>query len=335
MVNKMCAQFTANNSIEFNNKVRLIVSDVDETIADVYQSAEPEMTAELEKLLAEGRVLFMISGHSAKGIEERIVKNISPQSRSRLLIGHCSGAEVYGYDELGRMLDEPFYSLYEDKLNDEQKLKLREIVSQIVEEFKFTVYPSGPVSDFISKTGGDPLAVMLEDRGPQITFEIINGYDLASDQVHSLPFDLPEGEHGFDIRDAIKTKIERRLQDEGIPVTARKAGVFALDLAVEGVSKTTAVRYVVENEELLAKLGLDVDIEQKPDEIEVWGDKFSQKRGGTDRHISEGLPKGVRSVDFREEDPSEFLEGYNIVVWNGKAHLHNGLLEYLKSRKYV
>lgn len=62
------------------------------------------------------------------------------------------------------------------------------------------------------------------------------------------------------------------------------------------------------------------------------GDKFSVVKGGTDRHISEALPKKVRSISFRQEDPKEFLEGFNIVVWDGQKHLHEGLLEYLKSR---
>jgi hypothetical protein len=51
--------------------------------------------------------------------------------------------------------------------------------------------------------------------------------------------------------------------------------------------------------------------------------------------MSEALPPEVRSIDFREEDPSEFLEGYNIVLWDGQHHLHHGLLEYLQSRHTV
>jgi hypothetical protein len=84
---------------------------------------------------------------------------------------------------------------------------------------------------------------------------------------------------------------------------------------------------------LLAKLGLhDLDLQNHPEFAEVWGDKFSVIRGGSDRHISEGLPKAVRSITFREEDPTEFLESYNIVVWDGDKHLHEGLLEFLKTR---
>jgi hypothetical protein len=51
--------------------------------------------------------------------------------------------------------------------------------------------------------------------------------------------------------------------------------------------------------------------------------------------MSEALPKEVRSIDFREENPDEFLPGYNTVVWQGEKHLHHGLLEYLQTRKEI
>ncbi len=322
----------SNNKIKFNDKVKLIISDVDETIADVYKKADSRMIGELDKLLSEGKVIFMISGHSAKGIHERILAGSNPENRKRILIGHCSGVEVFGYDDEGNLNEQPFYSLYNEKLDENQKSKLRQIVEQVVEEFSLIVYPTSEVEEFVIKSEGNPLAIMLDDRGPQITFEVINGHDLSKDQAEQLPFKITEGEHGWDIRDVLKLRFEQLLQEAQIPVDPRKAGVFALDLAVSGVSKTTAVKYVIENNELLNRLGLEPKILKDPSSVEVWGDKFSEKRGGTDRHISEGLPKDVRSVDFRQEDPSEFPEGYNIVVWSGERHLHDGLLEYLESR---
>jgi hypothetical protein len=45
----------------------------------------------------------------------------------------------------------------------------------------------------------------------------------------------------------------------------------------------------------------------------------------------EALPKGVRAITFRKENPSEFPSGCNISVWDGKKHLHEGLLEFLKA----
>ena len=63
-------------NMEWNEKVKLIISDVDETIADLYTEATPEMIAELEKILSENKVLFLISGQSVKSMQWRIVDHI-------------------------------------------------------------------------------------------------------------------------------------------------------------------------------------------------------------------------------------------------------------------
>ena len=62
--------------IKWNNKTKLIISDVDETIADLYTKAEPEMISELAKLLREGKSLFFISGQSIQSINWRIVEHL-------------------------------------------------------------------------------------------------------------------------------------------------------------------------------------------------------------------------------------------------------------------
>jgi hydroxymethylpyrimidine pyrophosphatase-like HAD family hydrolase len=49
-------------SITWNRAVRLILADVDETIADMYTPAEPAMIAELSSLLSAGKKLFMVTG---------------------------------------------------------------------------------------------------------------------------------------------------------------------------------------------------------------------------------------------------------------------------------
>ncbi len=173
---------------------------------------------------------------------------------------------------------------------------------------------------------------MLEDRGPQITFEIVNGYDLSPEQAQKLEVEIPQTHGQYDLRIPILERAEKLLAEKGLPITPRLAGVFAIDFALKGVSKTTAVKNVIEHDSILSSLGIRKSDIENPESMEVWGDKFSVVRGGTDRHISEALPKEVRSITFREEKPEEFLEGYNTVVWKGEKHLHDGLLEFLKSR---
>ena len=316
----------------WNNKVKLIISDVDETIADLYVETEPEMIKELEKILAEGKVLFLISGQSVQSIQWRIVNYIEAKLRKMILVGHCSGAEVWGYEENGNLRRTPFYSHYENALSESQKKKWREIIQRLIQEFKLKVYPTMPISEFEKKSEKNPLSIMLEDRGPQITLEVVNGYDLFPEQAQNLEIKTLLAHDQHDLRIPILERAEKLLLENNLPITPRLAGVFAIDFAVKGVSKTTAVKYVIEDDSILSSLGIHKSDLENPESMEVWGDKFSVARGGTDRHISEALPKQVRSITFRDENPEEFLEGYNIVVWKGRKHLHEGLFEYLKSR---
>lgn len=317
--------------ISWNNQLKLIISDVDETVADLYLKAAPEMINKLSSLLRENIVLFFITGQGLKSVEWRIVNLISPLFRNRILVGHCSGAEVWGYDEAGELIKKPFYSVY--TLTANQKNQWKKIVDQLVEEFKLNIYPPMPVTNFIKKVGNDPLSIMVEDRGPQVTFEIINGYDLTPVQVSQLEVKIPQTHGSYDLRIPILERADQLFQEADLAITSRLGGTFAIDFAIKGVSKTTAVKNILENEEILASKSLHKKDLQNPNRIEIWGDKFSTIRGGTDRHMCEALSKQVRSIDFRDENPDEFLKGYNTVVWNGKRRLHEGLLEYLQSRR--
>lgn len=321
-------------AIHWNNKVKLIISDVDETIADLYVEAKPEMIKELDKILSEEKVLFLISGQSVQSIQWRIVDKIKAQLRKRILVGHCSGAEVWGFDENGNLQTQPYYSHYREALSDPQKKKWREVIQRLIREFQLKVYSPMPVLEFEQKSNRDPLTIMVEDRGPQITFEVVNGYDLSPEQAENLEIEIPLTRGSYDLRIPIIERAAELFAESDLPITPRLAGVFAIDFAVKGVSKTTAVKFVIEHDFILNALGIQKSDINNHEKLEVWGDKFSEVRGGTDRHISEALPKPVRSITFRKENPEEFLKGYNIVVWDGKKQLHDGLLEFLKSRNY-
>lgn len=321
------------SALRWNDEVRLIISDVDETIADLYVDASHKMCKELESILDEGKVIFFISGQSVRSVKKRIVDHIPARLRKRIIVGHCSGTEVWGFDEDGNLRTTPFYSLYDASLTKQQKGLWRDVIGRLVSEFSLATYPTMPIPEFKRNAGENPFAIMLEDRGPQITFEVVNGYSLgpvAMEMITSRLLDLPLFS---DFRVPIIERAKTLFEEAGLPIAPRLAGVFAIDFVIEGVSKTTAVRYVMENDQVLEYLGLSRGLLDDAKTIEVWGDKFSIRRGGTDRHISEALPKQVRSITFREEDPAEFPAGYNIVVWDGKEHLHDGLIEFLESRR--
>lgn len=320
------------SSIRWNDQIRLALSDVDETIADVYTPAEPEMAEQLSSLLRDGRKLFMVTGGSMARVERDITSQIEPSLRRDILVSHCSGSEVWGFTESGERRDKPFYSVYEDTFTPELKQKWRDVVSQLVEEFALRPHPAQPKIVFWEKVGHDPLDIVLDDRGPQITMEVVNGTDLSDEQLSQLKYEVPLTHGKRDLRTAIQNRAAQLLSESKVPITTRFGGNFALDFAVEGVSKTTSIQSVLTMPDVLATIGLKPTDVQNPAELEVWGDKYSVLHGGTDRHMSEALPPEVRSIDFRQEDPAEFPEGYNIVLWDGQEHLHHGLLEYLKSR---
>lgn len=318
-------------TVLWNNKLRLVVSVVDETIADVYTPAEPEMIAELNRLLSEGVRLFMVSGGSLRRVTSGITEAIAPELRRNILISHCSGAEVWGFTAEGELRETPFYSLYAASFSDDMKLAWREAVDKLVAEFGFRLHPVEPKLSFRQKYS-DPLDIMYDDRGPQITLELVNATDLTDAQVARLSHDVPLTHGARDLRIPVLERAEQIFADSRVPITPRLGGMFAVDFALAGVSKATSMRRVLEDTEILATIGLTQTDLAMPEAYEIWGDKFSSIRGGTDRHMCEALDPLVRAIDFRAEDPAEFLDGYNIVLWDGTQHLHRGLLEYLKTR---
>jgi len=319
------------STIQWNSKVRMILTDVDDTIAPPHEVASPEICQQLEQVLAAGAVLFCLSGSSVAGVNERIVKAINAELRYRILIGHCNGAEVWGYDRKGDLLVKPFYSAYNDRLNQDQKLRFRETVHQLIREFNFQTHPVMPRPQFQQTTLGDPLAIMFDDRKAQITFELHNAHDLQPDQIALLQIKVPLHQGKRDMRTPVIDRANELFEQYDVPITARRGGVAAIDMTVEDVSKTTAVEFVLHQSSLLSNLGLNSEeILHDPNYLEVWGDRFSESNG-TDWQMSVALDPQVRSIDFRSEDPGQFPPGYNIKLWDGQKQLAEGLLEYIQS----
>ena len=103
--------------------------------------------------------------------------------------------------------------------------------------------------------------------------------------------------------------------------------MFALDLAIADIDKARAVEEAL-TPSVLRHLGLGPNLPPAA-EIEVWGDRFSQP-SGTDWLMCKPIDRQVRALSFRDEDPAEFPDGYNIHLWDGEHRLHEGLLEFLE-----
>ena len=101
----------APRSVSWNKKLRLILSDVDETVADLYRPAEPAMLDALARLLDQGSALVLITGQSVDNVEQRVVMRLPARLRRRTAVGACSGAELWGYTPDGARNAAPYYTV--------------------------------------------------------------------------------------------------------------------------------------------------------------------------------------------------------------------------------
>src|ERR1700704_198850 len=93
-----------------NQKLRLVLSDVDETVADNYRPAESGMLDALARLLDQGIALVLITGQSVDNVEQRVVMGLPARLRQRIAVGGCSGAELWGYSATGMRNAAPYYT---------------------------------------------------------------------------------------------------------------------------------------------------------------------------------------------------------------------------------
>jgi hydroxymethylpyrimidine pyrophosphatase-like HAD family hydrolase len=322
--------------IQFNPLIKLVLADVDETVADVYTPATKEMIDELNLFLAEERVLFLISGGGLQSIRERIVDKLKSEFRHLVLVAPCCGAEVWGFEKGGEINRKPFYSMYEGHFTDEQKKTWREVINRLIETFHLKTYEPQPRVDFTKASYSDPLSIMLSDRGSQITFEFTNSINLTSEQKNAVEKELgitiPLTHETYDLRYVVMEEASRLYKKADLPIHPHLGGMFALDFIIDGVNKTRAVKHVLEDKKILVGVGLNRDFIQDAHEVEIWGDKFAQKKGGPDFEMCLAVSPAVRAIDFRQEGVDDLPKGYNIQMWDGKRFLHDGLVEYLQTR---
>jgi hypothetical protein len=315
-------------TVLWNDRLRVVLSDVDETVADLYRPAEPRMLAALTRLLEQRIALVLITGQSVGNVEERVVMRLPAPLRHQIAVGACSGSELWGYSSDGSRNAHPYYSA-ENVLTETQKTAWRIVIQQLIAEFRLSPCAPMPVDDFKRKFGDEPWRVMLEDRGPQITLEFPNAYDLSAVTQQQVCRRLDIASVGKDLRVPVSQRAQQLLETHKIPVTARLAGMFAVDLAIAGIDKARAVEEAFTSA-VLDRLGL-AGTAPAPDEIEVWGDRFSEAIG-TDWLICKPIDRSIRAIAFRDEDPRDFPRGYTIQLWDGAHRLHAGLLEFLEGR---
>jgi hypothetical protein len=268
-----------------------------------------DLVVELEGLLRGGLVIVVATGQGIASVWERLASLVSPVVRPRLLAGCCSGAELWRFTGIGdpHRVDRP------TPLDENLHRLWRDLVDCLLGEFGLVAHPTMNVTSFRELTGGDPRAVMVADRGSQITFELANGVGL---------------------RTGLVARANELFTQYDLPIQARPAATFALDLVLAGVSKATVIDALHQDPGLLGDLGVDPDWTTTPQLVEVWGDSFTADRGAIDLQISERLHPDTRSISFRELDPAHVPTSCNLVAWTGRHRLQAGVLEYLVNRHH-
>ncbi len=204
------------SKVLWNDQLRLVLSDVDETVADLYRPAEPRMLAALSRLLEQRIALVLITGQSVANVEERVVMRLPAPLRQQIAVGACSGAELWGYSPTGRRDERPIYTA-ESTLTEKHKADWRAVIAQLVEEFRLLPVAPIPIADFKRQFGDEPWRVMLDDRGPQITFEFPSAWQLSAAASQQVSDRLGVALEGGDLRVPIAQRAQQLLEAHGYP----------------------------------------------------------------------------------------------------------------------
>jgi hypothetical protein len=300
--------------MRWNPGTRLIVADVDDTIAEVFRPATQEMITALERLMQNGVVFFLISGQRLSNVFQRLLLPIDPALRKQVLVASCNGAEVHVFDAQGSIVEQAVFSATWNRDREVDHGIWRGLVNEQVAKFDLTALPPMGIDAFMVASGGNPRAVMLDDRNVQISLDFVNW-------IFSPP---PE-----DIRPFLIEEANRAFRQAGLDVAGKTAGDIAIDFSLLGVDKGLPLRgFIAWGPEFRNELPHRIVLE-RPSDVEVWGDRFSALQGGADLAMASALPPGSRKISFRDLPLEEASSCAGLCVWRGKHSLQAGLLEYL------
>lgn len=216
------------------------------------------MAREISRILS-GRAIVFISGAGKESIIKRVIYQLDRAVRKNCIIITCSGAEAWGFTTEGQIHADPIYNLLNEKLSPRDQRIWREIMQEVVNRFGLQVYVAATEDEFRKMTENDPLAIMVSDRGTQITFEVMNGHNLSPATAERLNqkiagADLPLIQRNslgfFDLRTALLVFANQKLNAAKLQVEGRLAGVFAVDFALKGVDKSLGVKRILDSEHL-------------------------------------------------------------------------------------
>jgi phosphomannomutase len=187
---------------------KLVVFDLDGTLAESKSALDDEMAGILDRLLVVTKVA-VISGGNWPQFQKQVVSHLAADDRLKnlSLLPTC-GTQFYRYGD-------GWERLYAENFTPEQR-------SKIVDSLKAAVSQSGTKAE---KTWGEP----IEDRGSQITFSGLGQEAPLAEKVKWDP-------------DFAKRKRIKAILDESIPeFSVRLGGSTSIDVTKPGIDKAYGI----------------------------------------------------------------------------------------------
>jgi len=188
---------------------KLIVFDLDGTLAKSKAALDDEMAALLARLLAVIKV-SIISGGDFPQFQEQVLGRLpSDANFTNLSILPTSGTKFYVYEGQWR-------KLYSEDLSDDQKKKIEDALEKAVAQTGFQP----------QETWGE----RIEDRGTQITYSALG---------QQAPLDAKSTwDPDFAKRKAIKAILDTTLPEFSV----RLGGATSIDVTLPGIDKAYGIR---------------------------------------------------------------------------------------------
>ena len=199
---------------------RLIVFDLDGTLAESKSSLDPEMATLLHKLLGIVKVA-VISGGDWLQFDKQLLANL-PQDENlgNLLLLPTCGTKFYKYEEVWK-------KIYSEDFSAEEKNKIIDSMKSVMEV----------VGSDVKKVWGE----IIEDRGSQITFSAL-GQEAPIEEKKKWDPD-------FSKRKQMKLQLDKLIPEFSV----RLGGTTSVDITKPGIDKAYGIRKLKEN------LGIEID----------------------------------------------------------------------------
>jgi phosphomannomutase len=190
---------------------KVLVFDLDDTLAESKQPVDQEMSDLLENLISKGIIIAVTSGGSFEQFDKQFLTSLHflPAHFENLYLMPTSGASMYMH-KLGK-----WNQVYNYELSDTEKSKIMEVLEKTVKDLGF----------WEEKSYGN----LIEDRNNQITYSGLG---------QKAPIKLKEI---WDPQQIKRKQIVEKIKDELDNYEINIGGKTSIDITKKGINKALGV----------------------------------------------------------------------------------------------